>query len=74
MNNLMLEQLERRIPEILTAAVREHVVIYPIWTCPGSGAPTSAAMGPPPPATDPGWHVVNVGERWGAAPGQDPGY
>ena len=74
MNNLMLEQLERRIPEILTAAVREHVVIYPIWTCPGSGAPTSAAMGPPPPATDPGWHIVNVGERWGATPGQDPGY
>lgn len=72
MNDLLEAQFDRRIPEILAAAVRERAPIAEVWTCPGPGDRDAAAMGAPPPPDNPAWQRITPGERWGMAPGDAP--
>jgi alpha-mannosidase len=74
MTDLLLDQLARRIPEIIAASVRERQVLEAVWVYAVPGERNAAAMAPPPAPDDDGWQPIKRGERWGVYPGDDPDY
>lgn len=70
--NLTFAKLKRRIPEIMTAAVRATLPLDNIMTCIAPGPVAASTMAPPSPPDDPAWRLLRPGERWGGAPGADP--
>lgn len=65
---LTREKLERRIPDLIAATIREQVVVGPVFACPAPGDPHDNAMSPPPAADVAAWRELPLGASWGGDP------
>jgi len=62
------EKLQKRVPQILAAAVRDARPLDGIATVAAPGSADQSAMAPAP-AVDAAWRPLTAGEVWGVAPG-----